>query len=172
MRLHPPISTPSDAQNELRVEAAAGIPKLLVVGAINVDVTAHVCGALDASVASTVVGSDEPPSFTQGGRGFNQAVACARLGLATHLVAKIGNDLLARRVIEEGLQEASHRMPLDVTSVLRAEQKEAKTGAPPADLPPLYVFPQVLSLSSLPIVFLSSLSSPILILAVFHRRCA
>ena len=30
-----------------------------------VDVTAHVRGALDATKASTVVGSDEPPSFTQ-----------------------------------------------------------------------------------------------------------
>jgi sugar/nucleoside kinase (ribokinase family) len=92
-----------------------------VVGAINVDVTAHVCGALDGK-ASTVVGSDTPPTFTQGGRGFNQAVACARLGIATQLVAKIGNDLLARRVIEDGLAEVARRMPLDVSSVLRAEE--------------------------------------------------
>jgi len=76
-------------------------PMILVVGAINVDVTAHVRGALDATRASTVVGSDEPPSFTQGGRGFNQAVACARLGTRTQLVALIGNDVLARRVIED-----------------------------------------------------------------------
>ena len=101
-------------------------PKILVVGAINVDVTAHVCGALDATTASTVVGSDEPPSFTQGGRGYNQAVACARLGIATHLVAMIGNDLLARRVIEDVFEEVTQRMPLDVTSVLRAKEKEAK----------------------------------------------
>lgn len=65
-----------------RVQPAASVPRLLVVGAINVDVTAHVCGEIDAKAASTIVGSDQPPSFTQGGRGFNQAVACARLGSA------------------------------------------------------------------------------------------
>ena len=35
----------------------------------------------------------------------------------THLVAVVGNDVLARRVIEEGLAEAALRMPLDVSSV-------------------------------------------------------
>ena len=42
-----------------------------------------------------------PGALTQGGRGFNQAVACARLGARTQLVALIGNDVLARRVIED-----------------------------------------------------------------------
>ena len=58
--------------------ASADHPKLLVVGAINVDVTAHVRGALDATRASTVVGSDEPPSFTQGegeGKGEDEGAA-------------------------------------------------------------------------------------------------
>jgi hypothetical protein len=68
-----------------RVVAVADVPKILIVGAINVDVTAHVCGEINATTASTISGSDDPPSFTQGGRGFNQAVACARLGSTVKL---------------------------------------------------------------------------------------
>ena len=75
---------------------ASADPLLLVLGSASTDLVTRVSRL--PSPGETVLGS----SFTQGngGKGANQAVAAARLGLRVRLVAAVGEDAFGDRLVE------------------------------------------------------------------------
>ncbi|HSV74632.1 MAG TPA: ribokinase [Chthonomonadales bacterium] len=70
--------------------------RVVVVGSSNTDMV--VKGPRIPAPGETVVGG----SFVlvQGGKGANQAVACARLGARVHFVARVGVDLFGDRAVQ------------------------------------------------------------------------
>jgi ribokinase len=76
-------------------------PRIVVVGSVNLDLVARV-ERLPAP-GETVGGAsfDRVP----GGKGANQAVACARLGAEVTMIAAVGRDALAEEALS-GLREA------------------------------------------------------------------
>lgn len=77
------------------------LPPLIVVGSINVDLTAateRLPGPGETVGGSTL-------SRTAGGKGANQAVAAARLGARTRMVGAVGDDADGERMVE-GLGQA------------------------------------------------------------------
>jgi ribokinase len=72
-------------------------PRIAVVGSINLDLVAR-CERLPRP-GETVTGA----TFSRypGGKGANQAVACARLGATVTLIGAIGTDLLADEALAE-----------------------------------------------------------------------
>ncbi|MGW2376718.1 ribokinase [Kitasatospora sp. NPDC001683] len=62
--------------------------RVIVIGSVNTDRILR-CPVLPAP-GETVLAADATRGF--GGKGANQAVAAARMGAATHLVAKVGRD--------------------------------------------------------------------------------
>ncbi len=90
-------------------------PRIAVVGSINLDLVAH-CERLPRP-GETVAGA----TFARypGGKGANQAVACARLGADVTMIGAVGADQLA----DEALAE------LRASGVtLRLDQSESPTG--------------------------------------------
>jgi len=81
---------------------------IAVFGSINMDLvvrTPHL-----PTVGETITGHD---FFTApGGKGANQAVACARLGVKTRMVGRVGNDVFAGELLE-----SLHRNQVDVSGV-------------------------------------------------------
>jgi len=78
------------------VRQASADPLLLVVGSANTDLVTRVSRL--PSPGETALGS----SFAQsnGGKGANQAVAAARLGLRVRLAAAVGEDAFGDRLVE------------------------------------------------------------------------
>lgn len=75
------------------------IASVCVFGSINMDMRAETTGALPLAgrgVATTEVGKF---SSAPGGKGANEAVAVARLGLETHLIGRVGRDDMGRSLI-------------------------------------------------------------------------
>ncbi|HUS94076.1 MAG TPA: ribokinase [Patescibacteria group bacterium] len=68
---------------------------IVVFGSINMDLVAHTPRL--PSPGETIIGR----SFTTvpGGKGANQAVACARLGAAVELVGRLGNDVFGEQLL-------------------------------------------------------------------------
>jgi ribokinase len=85
-------------------------PRIVVVGSVNLDLVAR-CERLPRA-GETIGGA----SFSRvpGGKGANQAVACARLGAEVTLVGAIGTDPFAPEALE-GLREAGVTLALDQT---------------------------------------------------------
>ena len=85
-------------------------PRITVVGSVNLDLVAR-CDVLPRP-GETVTGA----SFARipGGKGANQAVACARLGATVRMVAAVGRDPFAGDALV-GLREAG--VELDVQEV-------------------------------------------------------
>ncbi len=85
------------------------IPRITVVGSVNLDLVAQVERLPRAG--ETVTGA----SFLRvpGGKGANQAVACARLGAEVTLVAAVGGDPFADEALT-GLREAGVTLDLRV----------------------------------------------------------
>jgi ribokinase len=79
----------------------AAAPRLTVVGSINLDLVAR-AGRLPRP-GETITGATF--SRIPGGKGANQAVAAARLGVAVTIIACVGDDELAAAALG-GLQEA------------------------------------------------------------------
>ncbi|MFJ9697548.1 ribokinase [Kitasatospora sp. NPDC101183] len=71
--------------------------RVIVVGSVNADRILR-CPVLPAP-GETVLATDAAHGF--GGKGANQAVAAARLGAATHLVARIGRDAEGRAALAD-----------------------------------------------------------------------
>jgi len=82
--------------------------RVLVVGSINMDLIVR-CERVPGA-GETLHG--EYFRTAPGGKGANQAVACARLGAGTTLVGRVGDDEFGRR-LREGLQQEG----IDVTHV-------------------------------------------------------
>ena len=76
-------------------------PRIVVVGSVNLDLVARVERL--PSPGETVGGATF--SRVPGGKGANQAVACARLGAETTMIAAVGRDAMADEALA-GLREA------------------------------------------------------------------
>ena len=75
-----------------------------VVGSINTDI---VCKTdVLPKVGETVIGNEFMISF--GGKGANEAVACARLGASTNLLACAGDDMFSKNAIAHLQEEGVH----------------------------------------------------------------
>ncbi|MDA8455441.1 ribokinase [Acidovorax sp. GBBC 3334] len=68
--------------------APAGAPRIAVVGSLNMDIVLRVARAPGAG--ETVMA--ESLAHIPGGKGGNQAVACARQGARVQLLGRVGND--------------------------------------------------------------------------------
>jgi ribokinase len=101
--------------------------KLLVVGSINIDLVA--CANRLPAPGETILGS----SFDvfNGGKGANQAVAIAKLGVPVDMIASLGTDLFTERLLS-GLKAAgvdTHAVqmaagPCGVAHISRADNGE------------------------------------------------
>ena len=69
---------------------------IVVVGSVNIDFSIRVAAL--PRPHETILGGDL--TTAPGGKGLNQAAACARLGLETHLVAAVGSDAFADQALE------------------------------------------------------------------------
>jgi len=90
-------------------ELTAAPPRIVVVGSINLDLVAR-CERLPRP-GETVTGA----SFSRfpGGKGANQAVACARLGAEVTIVGAVGSDPHAEEALA-GLRAAGVDLELEV----------------------------------------------------------
>jgi ribokinase len=75
--------------------------RLLVVGSINIDLVA--CASRLPAPGETILGSTF--DVFNGGKGANQAVAIAKLGAQVDMIASLGTDLFAERLLA-GLKDA------------------------------------------------------------------
>lgn len=82
-------------------------PRVTVVGSVNLDLVAH-CERLPRA-GETVTGATF--SRVPGGKGANQAVACARLGADVTFIGAVGRDSFAEEALA-GLREADVNLKL------------------------------------------------------------
>ena len=90
-------------------------PKILIAGSFNMDLTASCTRAPQAG--ETVIGKKFRTA--PGGKGFNQAVQCARLGADVTMVGKVGEDDFGRALLDAAKGEG-----IDISHVL-ADPDEA-----------------------------------------------
>ena len=90
-------------------------PKILIAGSFNMDLTASCARAPQAG--ETVIGKKFRTA--PGGKGFNQAVQCARLGADVTMVGKVGEDDFGRALLDAAKGEG-----IDISHVL-ADPDEA-----------------------------------------------
>jgi ribokinase len=80
--------------------------KLLVLGSLNLDLVLHVPRM---PAAGETLASDASATFC-GGKGANQAVACARMGAVVSMIGRIGDDpagaMLRTALTDEGINPA------------------------------------------------------------------
>lgn len=94
--------------------SSAGASSIAVVGSVNLDIVVPV--ARHPRVGETVLGGDHYRA--PGGKGANQAVACARLGAATRFVGCIGDDdagVELRRALIDNDVEVTNLVTLEDT---------------------------------------------------------
>ena len=89
--------------------------KIVVVGSVNLDLVAHVHRLPAPGETITGAAFERVP----GGKGANQAVACARLGADVTMIAAVGRDSFGEEALA-GLREA--HVTLDV------DERDAPTG--------------------------------------------
>ena len=84
-------------------------PKILIAGSFNMDLTASCTRVPEAG--ETVIGKKFRTA--PGGKGFNQAVQCARLGADVTMVGKVGEDDFGRALLDAAKGEG-----IDISHVL------------------------------------------------------
>jgi ribokinase len=106
-------------------------PRVVVVGSVNLDLVARVERLPRAG--ETVTGAEF--ARVKGGKGANQAVACARLGAETTLVCAVGRDPFAEEAlpVEERLTVAAERVdaPTGVALILVDAEGENQIAVAP-----------------------------------------
>jgi ribokinase len=70
--------------------------KVVVIGSINIDLVSRM--AVFPRVGETVIGDEF--SMVPGGKGANQALAMAKLGMNVTMVGKIGNDVFGQKALK------------------------------------------------------------------------
>ena len=70
--------------------------KVVVIGSINIDLVSRM--STFPKIGETVIGKEF--SMVPGGKGANQALAMAKLGLSVIMVGKIGNDAFGEKALE------------------------------------------------------------------------
>lgn len=97
---------------------AAGLPTVAVVGSANQDIVVPV--TRHPGLGETVLGGDHLRAG--GGKGANQAVACARLGARTYFIGCVGDDDIGRALLRaldaEGVDTTATRVVAGVPSGL------------------------------------------------------
>ena len=81
--------------------------KITVIGSFNIDMVIH----MDAFPLPGQTVMANPPSYLPGGKGANQAVACARVGGDVEMIGKLGDDAYGRdfrRLMQDEGIDASH----------------------------------------------------------------
>jgi ribokinase len=91
--------------------AEEGAPRITVVGSINLDLVAR--AERLPRVGETITGATF--SRVPGGKGANQAVACARLGADVTLIGAVGGDSFAEEALAE-LREANVELDLETST--------------------------------------------------------
>lgn len=81
---------------------------IVVIGSINYDYMLKIKSM--PKVGETIVAYDY--AFTLGGKGANQAVQCAKLGIKTYMLGMVGDDYMGKFCIEE-----LKRYGVDITNV-------------------------------------------------------
>ncbi|MFB9277931.1 ribokinase [Cohnella cellulosilytica] len=72
-------------------------PRIVVVGSLNMDLVVTADRA--PQTGETLQG--ESVHFIPGGKGANQAVACARLGAEAHMIGAVGSDPFGTTIVDE-----------------------------------------------------------------------
>ena len=107
------------------------VPSITVVGSVNLDLVARVQRLPRAG--ETVTGAEF--ARVPGGKGANQAVACARLGAEVTFVCSVGSDLFADEALphEERLTLAAQRVdvPTGVALILVDAEGENQIAVAP-----------------------------------------
>ena len=93
---------PSEQDVATPIVGVAGDTRVVVFGSINMDMTARAHCWWPEAPHSTHMGELQQ---SPGGKGANEAVALARLGVSTSLVGRLGNDEHARFLLEHFAQE-------------------------------------------------------------------
>jgi ribokinase len=106
-------------------------PSITVVGSVNLDLVARIERLPRPGETVTDAEFQRVP----GGKGANQAVACARLGAEVTLVCAVGTDVFAEEALpsEQGLQLAAQRVdaPTGVALILVDAQGENQIAVAP-----------------------------------------
>ena len=89
-------------------------PKILVVGSLNMDLTASARRVPNSG--ETVIGMKFQTA--PGGKGLNQAVQCARLGAQVTMVGKVGEDDFGKALLNVASESG-----VDVSRVLTDESE-------------------------------------------------
>jgi ribokinase len=96
-----------------------GIPQIVVVGSINMDLLALVRKRPGPGETVSGLEFEENP----GGKGANQAVAAARLGASSVMVGCVGNDAIGQR-----LRDSLRENQVDISNVRTATKKSISSG--------------------------------------------
>ncbi|MEG0329429.1 MAG: ribokinase [Longicatena sp.] len=85
--------------------------KVIVLGSLNMDLSIQ-CDSMPKN-GETLNGFD---FFTNpGGKGGNQAVACAKLGASTHMIANVGQDVFGNEILEKLKEYGVHTDEIKVS---------------------------------------------------------
>jgi ribokinase len=156
----------------------SGVGGVAVVGSVNADLTAY--GSPLPRPGETLVASDF--AVTLGGKGANQAVAAARAGVETHMIAAVGDDVFGELTLgaltREGVDTAAVHV-LDGNTGIAHIRVDTATGqndiayVPNANhrLTVDHTEPALRSLSDRVRVVLVQLEIPIAVIEATSRLC-